>query len=104
MRLLRRRARAGGRGSAPNAALGFLVVYLVLLLLIPAQLVFRPLGSPGTPANLWAIGGLVWWLCVTVGGLNPQGRTTPTRIATGLSRRPCWRRTPTAWPRAGTRR
>ena len=56
MRLLRRRPALAERGSAPNAAVGFLAVYLVLLLLIPAQLVFRPLGSPGTPANLWAIG------------------------------------------------
>ena len=84
MRLLRRRPALAERGSGPNAAVGFLAIYLVLLLLIPAQLVFLPLGSPGTPANLWAIGGLVWWVCVTVGGLNPAGRTTPTRIATGL--------------------
>ncbi len=85
MRLLRRRREWAERDEVPpNAAIGFLLIYLTLLLLIPAQLVFRPLGAPGTPANIWAIGGLVWWGCVTVGGLNPGGRTTPTRIATAL--------------------
>jgi polysaccharide biosynthesis protein PslJ len=64
-----------------NLAVGFLVVYAVLLLLIPAQLVFRPLGAPGTPANLWAIGGLIWWCCLAVA---PAAATTPIRVAGGL--------------------
>lgn len=85
MRWIRRRpALPPHSADAPNAAVGFLVVYLLLLLLIPAQLVYRPLGAPGTPANLWAIGGLVWWVCVTVGGLNRHGRVTPTRVSAGL--------------------
>jgi hypothetical protein len=85
VRLVRRRSAAD---STPlirrNFAVGFLVVYLALLLLLPSQLVFAPLGAPGKPATLWAIGGLVWWCCLTLGGLNRVGRTTPTRITTGL--------------------
>ena len=41
----------GGQGIAPNAAVGFLAIYLVLLLLIPAQLVYRPLGFAGHPGE-----------------------------------------------------
>jgi hypothetical protein len=67
-----------------NLAVGFLAVYLLLLMLIPAQLVVRPLGAPGSPANLWAIGGLVWWVCLSAGRLDRPGVTTPIRIAAGL--------------------
>lgn len=39
-----------------------LIVYLVLLLALPQQLVFGPLGSAGSPAMLWGIGCALWWL------------------------------------------
>lgn len=68
----------------PHLALPFVFVYLVLLLLLPSQLVFLPLGSPGKPATLWSIAGLVWWCCLSVGGLARKGRVTPIRIALGL--------------------
>ncbi|MET0523633.1 MAG: hypothetical protein ABWZ91_02460, partial [Nocardioides sp.] len=62
-------------------AFGFVVAYAVLLLCIPSQLIFRPLGSPGTPANMVGLGALIWWAAATLGGLNPVKRFTPTRIA-----------------------
>src|SRR6188768_274479 len=67
-----------------NVAILFLAGYLLLVMLIPAQLVLRPLGAAGTPANLWAIGGLVWWVCTAIGRVDPGGITTPTRIIAGL--------------------
>lgn len=79
----------GSEQSAPRSsslrlpAVAFLVVYCALLLLVPSQLILKPLGAPGTPANLWGLGGLLWWLCVTVGGLNPRG-ISPMRVAAGL--------------------
>jgi len=43
-------------------AVTFLTVYVVLLLAIPSQLVFAPLGSAGSPAQLWGLALLVWWV------------------------------------------
>ena len=65
-------------------ACGFVVLYAVLLLCIPSQLIFRPLGAPGTPANLLGLCALVWWGAATIGGLNPVKRFTPTRITVSL--------------------
>lgn len=56
-------------------ALVFLVIYVGLLLVIPTRLVIPQLGAPGTPANLWAILGLLIWTTMTLGGLNPAGRS-----------------------------
>lgn len=43
-------------------ALTFLTLYLVLLFAIPSRLVFGPLGGAGSPAQLFGLAGLVWWL------------------------------------------
>src|SRR4051794_7158775 len=81
-----------GRGDGPLRtgsrslrlpAVAFLVVYCALLLLVPSQLIIKPLGAPGTPANLWGLAGLVWWLGVGLGGVNPRGRS-PIRVAGGV--------------------
>ena len=45
----------------PADARPLLVVYLLLLLFIPARLVIGPLGAPGAPAALLAIVLLLWW-------------------------------------------
>lgn len=58
--------------------------YIVLLLLIPTRLVVPQIGAPGTPANLLALTGLVVWLCLTVGGLNPRAGWSPTRVTLAL--------------------
>lgn len=65
-------------------AVWFVVAYVGLLFCIPTQLIFRPLGSPGTPANGLAIAILLWWVCVTVGRLNPVRGFTPVRISAAL--------------------
>ena len=48
-------------GSMHIPAVFFISVYAFLLLCIPSQLIIRPIGSPGTPANLWGIFCLLWW-------------------------------------------
>ena len=43
-------------------AVDALTVYLVLLLAIPATLVFRPLGEAGRPSRIYGLLLLAWWL------------------------------------------
>lgn len=62
-------------------AVAIVVAYCVLLLCVPSQLIVRPLGSPGTPANMLGMLALLWWACMTLAGLNPVKRVTPTRLA-----------------------
>lgn len=40
----------------------FLTIYIVLLFAVPSQLVVGPLGAAGSPAQLFALGGLLWWV------------------------------------------
>ena len=48
--------------------------YLVLLLLIPSNLVFAPMGGVGTPANIIALGILLWFVMSwIVGRIVPSG-------------------------------
>lgn len=65
-------------------ACGFVVLYAACLLCIPSQLIFRPLGAPGTPANMLGMAALAWWGAASVGGLNPVKRFTPTRIVVAV--------------------
>lgn len=85
--------RSAAPDSSPSAlgpsplrlpACGLIVLYAVLLLGVPSQLIFRPLGSPGTPANMLGMAALAWWAAATIGGLNPVKRCTPTRIVVAL--------------------
>jgi len=76
------RAQAGGWDWIP--AWRFAALYAVLLLCIPTRLIVGPIGAPGTPANLFAMGGLLWWLCTVVGGLNPRRGINPTRLSFGI--------------------
>lgn len=64
-------------------AVGFIGVYCALLLCVPSRLVVGPIGSPGTPANLWGILALVWWICAALAGQTPGGRS-PVRMALGF--------------------
>lgn len=79
---LQDRALLGGREIFPASA--FVSVYAIMLLCIPTRLIFAPLGAPGTPANLFAITGLVWWACALCGGLLIRRGLSPTRVCVGL--------------------
>ncbi len=66
-------------------ALGWLTVYMVLLLFIPSRLIFGPLGSAGAPSMVFGLGSMLLWLIMYLGAprrflLEPQ----PIRIALGL--------------------
>lgn len=65
-------------------AVVFVVGYCVLLLCLPSQLIVRKLGAPGTPANMWGVCALLWWVCATLGRLNPVRGITPLRVSAGL--------------------
>ncbi len=62
----------------------FVIGYAALLLCIPSQLVFKPLGSAGSPASLWGTGALVWWLVTTIRGSNPIRGLNGIRVGFGL--------------------
>lgn len=73
-----------GRRAGFLPAWWFAAAYAVLLLCIPTRLIVGPFGAPGTPANLFAIALLLWWVCAQLGGLTSVRGVTPLRIATGL--------------------
>jgi O-antigen ligase len=63
-------------------AVRLLSVYSVLLLLIPATLIFAPLGGTGTPAMVFAFCVFLWYLASWVSGnLRPSGGGRSIRIA-----------------------
>lgn len=62
----------------------FASIYVVMLLCIPTRLIVGPIGAPGTPANLFAIAVLLWWVCATLAGLGQVRGFTPLRGAFGL--------------------
>jgi polysaccharide biosynthesis protein PslJ len=63
-------------------AVTLLTGYAIVLLLVPATLVFAPLGQVGTPAIAAAAMLLVWFLATWVSGsATPSGAGRPIRIA-----------------------
>ena len=70
-------------------AWAFVAAYVVLLMCVPTRLIVGPIGAPGTPANLLAIGGLLWWLCSLVGGLGQTHGPTLVRSAFAIFAAAC---------------
>ena len=70
------------RGSALPAVI-FVIGYAALRLCLPSQLVVRPLGAAGSPASLWGICALVWWIVSTARGSNPVRGLTGIRLGFG---------------------
>jgi polysaccharide biosynthesis protein PslJ len=65
--------------------LGLLTLFLMLLVVIPSRLVFKPLGASGTPAAMVALFGLVSWGCAwMIPSLTPGRWYQPVRWAVGL--------------------
>jgi polysaccharide biosynthesis protein PslJ len=72
-----------GTGRAVFDATWLLTVYAVLLMLIPATLIFAPLGGTGTPATAFACCILLWYLFSwTAERLTPSGGGRLIRVAT----------------------
>lgn len=56
------------------SALPALLAYVILLVAIPSELVVGALGAAGSPANILAIGLMIWWLASRIAagpGLRP---------------------------------
>ncbi|MGW0412552.1 O-antigen ligase family protein [Streptomyces collinus] len=63
-------------------ATAILTVYLVLALFIPSNLALPALGGVGTPANVFALLGLLWYLASWLGGrILPAPGTRLIRVA-----------------------
>lgn len=84
------------RHSKPRfSSVTLLTSYLVLLLLIPSNLVFAPMGGVGTPANIVALGILLWYVMSwIVGRIMPSGACL-SGSRSSSSPWPCW---PASWP------
>lgn len=83
---MRHRPPAGTESSTSSGdGVGPLVVYLVLLFLVPARLIIGPLGAPGRPAGLVALGLLLWWVAARlVPSLGVNRRRQPLHVALGF--------------------
>jgi O-antigen ligase len=64
-------ARTGTRVLANTRAVTILTIYIALLMFIPSDLVWSPLGGAGSPATVFAVGVLGWYL---VHWCGPSGR------------------------------
>ncbi|WP_333778828.1 O-antigen ligase family protein [Streptomyces sp. IBSBF 3136] len=72
---------AGALGRRVDAT-AILTVYLVLALFIPSNLALPALGGVGTPANVFALLGLLWYLATWLGGrILPAPGTRLVRVA-----------------------
>lgn len=58
------------------------LILIVVLVAIPARLVFAPLGGAGTPAQMMGIGMLVWWVGLRVA--NARSAPKLTRVQWGV--------------------
>ncbi|MGQ4418702.1 O-antigen ligase family protein [Streptomyces sp. SAS_269] len=75
------RVRAGLLGRRVDAT-AILTVYLVLAFFIPSNLALPALGGVGTPANVFALLGLLWYLATWLGGrVLPAPGTRLARVA-----------------------
>jgi polysaccharide biosynthesis protein PslJ len=80
----RRVGSADRRGGAPKDARGLLVTYALLLFMLPAQLIFAPLGASGSPASVVGIGLVGYWGAMRlVPGSGSARGLQPMRIAVG---------------------
>ena len=70
-------ARPGGWAGARTA----LIVYLVLLLVLPQQLIIAPLGFTGSPATVWGLGCFLWWTWYHVNRAHRVGAPRAVRWA-----------------------
>lgn len=70
---------ASTRSTRIDAVTG-LTAFLVALVVIPSDLIFGPLGSAGTPAEILGMGLFAAWLVGTVSHLGRRPRPEPIRI------------------------
>lgn len=59
----------------------FLTIYVILLVAVPSRLVLAPLGAAGTPAQVFGMAGLAWWLLHRVLHRDRDATARPLRTA-----------------------
>lgn len=59
-------------------------IYVVLLMAVPARLIIRQIGAPGTAAGLWALGLLVWWAFSRLGAQHEAREGSAVRLSMTL--------------------
>src|SRR3954464_14652360 len=59
-----------------------LLVYLILLLALPQQLIIAPLGFTGSPATVWGLVCFMWWVWFHI---NRARRVAEPRAARGAA-------------------
>lgn len=68
-------------GKPRFGSVTLLTFFLILLMLIPSNLVFAPMGGVGTPANMAALAILLWYVLSWITGrITPTGAGRPVRI------------------------
>src|SRR5689334_8582451 len=70
---------ASTRATRIDAVTG-LTAFLVALVVIPSELIFGPLGSAGTPAEVLGMGLFAVWLTASISTLGRRRLTEPIRI------------------------
>jgi O-antigen ligase len=69
-------------GATKFDAVRLLTIYAVLLFLIPATLIFAPLGGEGTPALVFSVCIFIWFLASWISGrIEPSGGGRLVRVA-----------------------
>ena len=70
------------RARPRRDAVSLLTIFLVVAFVIPSPLIVKPLGGAGTPADLVALGFLLWWGLAKLGSAQGVDRgRQPVRIA-----------------------
>ena len=67
-----------------QGAVPVLVVYVWLLMALPSRLIFAPLGAAGTPADILAIGCMLWWVTSLMAAPWGLGFTSPVKWLLGI--------------------
>ncbi len=64
------------RGREARVAL---VIYVVMLMAVPSELIVSPLGAAGTPAGIIGVGFLAWWLASLAATAASDRRANPVK-------------------------
>jgi polysaccharide biosynthesis protein PslJ len=68
-------------GTSDYDTVSYLTIYLALLMFIPSSLIFAPLGGSGTPAVVYSLLLLLWYMASwMVGRVTPSGGGRPIRV------------------------
>ncbi|MGX7678030.1 O-antigen ligase family protein [Jatrophihabitans sp. DSM 45814] len=70
----------GATGLGRGGALPILIAYVIVLMGIPSELILKPLGAAGTPAQIIGIGLFGWWLSSRLVGRAESRVPNPVKL------------------------